>query len=379
MALTNRYPRVARPRRDYPSSRPTPRKRPVADNDNRRNRVPANDNVPSPLDFAPLEHGLRNTRVWRRLFRRLSPYGYVSGAVGLIPWLLPDQMPNLSSYGFQLICRIAPAIPRAGVSMGANAPNACGVPAYSMYALDNAPPIPSPNGGGLAIAYTSEPPVAVGGDLGVQLEEWWRPPTWQGGPAPGAYPPVPQLVPGSIILPPNLPEWQPMPHPWIDPLPNPNAPTVPPLAHPPYNKPHVGLPEASIRGRGRTEKIPTRAEEPQPLRRPRRRERERKIRIADMPDKRMRRLLGWLISAASEGGDFLDSLYDALPDSLRSSDDDTAAKFNKVFFNLDKVDFTEAVQNLIANQVEDRYFGKGFGDMTSALEDFGVELPSLKL
>ena len=98
-----------------------------------------------------------------------------------------------------------------------------------------------------------------------------------------------------------------------------------------------------------------------------------------MPDKRMRRLLGWLISAASEGGDFLDSLYDALPDSLRSSDDDTAAKFNKVFFNLDKVDFTEAVQNLIANQVEDRYFGKAFGDMTSALEDFGVELPSLKL
>lgn len=311
------------------------------------------------------------------MLRRFAPYGYVSGAVGLLPYLMPDQMPDLGAYGFQLICRIAPAIPRAGVSMGANAPNACGVPAYSMWASDNSPPIPSPNGAGLAVAYTSEPPVAEGGDLGIQLEEWWRPPTWQGGPAPGEFPPVPALVPGAVILPPWLPK--PVPHPWLDPLPSPALPQPRPLPHPPYNKPHFGLPEASVRGVGRSEYRSNPGPNAEPLRRPRRNERERKIRIRDMPNKRTRRILGWLVSAASEAGDFLDSLYDALPKELRSSDDNTAQKFDKVFRNLDKVDFTEAVNNLIANQVEDRYFGKGFGDMADALEEFGIELPTLKL
>ena len=57
----------------------------------------------------------------------------------------------------------------------------------------------------------------------------------------------------------------------------------------------------------------------------------------------------------------------------------SAEKFDKVFRNLDKVDFTEAVNNIWTNHVEDRYFGKGFKDMTDALEAFGLELPSLKL
>lgn len=114
-------------------------------------------------------------------------------------------------------------------------------------------------------------------------------------------------------------------------------------------------------------------------RRPRRDERERKIRIEDMPNKRLRRILGWILSAASEGGDFLEALYDALPDSVQHKDDNMAQKFEKVFKNLDKVDFGEAVNNIWTNQVEDRYFGKGFGDMSDALEEFGIELPTLKL
>ena len=86
-----------------------------------------------------------------------------------------------------------------------------------------------------------------------------------------------------------------------------------------------------------------------------------------------------MLSAASESGDFLEALYDSLPDDLKADKDTMAQKFDKVFRNLDKVDFTEAVNNIWTNHVEDRYFGKGFKDMTDSLEAFGLELPSLKL
>ena len=98
-----------------------------------------------------------------------------------------------------------------------------------------------------------------------------------------------------------------------------------------------------------------------------------------MPNQKLRRTLGWLISAASEGGDFLDIMYGALPKELQSDDANMAEKFETVFKNLDKVDFDKFVSDLWQNEVSDRYFGKGFGDMSDALEEFGLELPTLKL
>ena len=86
-----------------------------------------------------------------------------------------------------------------------------------------------------------------------------------------------------------------------------------------------------------------------------------------------------MLSAASEGGDFLDIMYGALPDHLQNDDANMSEKFQTVFSNLDKVDFDEFVSELWQNEVQDRYLGKGFSDMTSALEEFGLELPSLKI
>ena len=98
-----------------------------------------------------------------------------------------------------------------------------------------------------------------------------------------------------------------------------------------------------------------------------------------MPNQKLRRTLGRLISAASEGGDFLDIMYGALPKELQSDDANMAEKFETVFKNLDKVDFDKFVSDLWQNEVSDRYFGKGFGDMSDALEEFGLELQTLKL
>lgn len=378
MARTNRFP-IPREKRDYRPFRP-PSRRPYALNDNKHGfpGLPANDNypMPSPADMFPNKVRIPGYRKWQRIVTRAMPYGWLYGVVGFLPWLTPTVMPDPSRYGFILLCKIGPPPIRKGMSYGQyDAPNACGVPAYANNSMETFPGIPASNGRSYTIAYTSEPPVAEGGTLGIQLEEWWRPARWQGGPAPGEYPASPPARPPTTYLPPNLPDY--LPHPWLDPFKPPLLPEYPPLPRPPYRRPDKPyLPED--REVGDIDPLPK--PPPQPLpRTPRKRERERKIRIKDLPNMRLRRILGWLLSAASESGDFLESLYDALPDTLQSEDDTMADKFDKVFKNLDKVDFTKAVDNLWTNQVEDRYFGKGFSDMTDALESFGVELPSLKL
>lgn len=378
MAKTNRYP-MPREKRDYRPFRP-PSRRPYPLNDNKRGfpGLPANDNfpMPSPADLLPNKVRIPGYRKWQRAMLRAMPYGWLYGVVGMYPWYQPGGMPDFAAYGFRLLCKIGPPPIRRGMSYGQyDAPNACGVPAYANNSMETFPGVPASNGRSYTIAYTSEPPVAEGGTLGIQLEEWWRPARWQGGPRPGEIPAMPGYKPPKIYIPPDLPRVD--PHPWFDPFKPPGYPEQPPISRPPYRRPErEPLPEDRVYG----DADPLPEPPPTPLPRPpRKRERERKIRIKDMPNQRLRRILGWLLSAASEGGDFLESLYDALPDALQSDNDTMADKFDKVFKNLDKVDFTKAVDNLWTNQVEDRYFGKGFKDMTDALEDFGIELPSLKL
>lgn len=198
---------------------------------------------------------------------------------------------------------------------------------------------------------------------------------------------VPEWKPGRLepLPPPDLePDLRPPPwlDPWREPLrPDPKYPPRP-RTRPDPRPERPRLPEDRVDEEPTNEDPTFRPKPPDPRprpRRPRKDERERKIRIEDMPNKRLRRILGWILSAASEGGDFLEALYDALPDHLQHKDDTLAQKFDKVFRNLDEVDFTEAVNNIWTNQVEDRYFGKGFGDMSDALEEFGIELPTLKL
>lgn len=373
MAQTNRYPAVARDR-DY--RRPTRKLVPANDNLRLPKRpvpyIPANDNrpVPKPTEWAlsrpPRLPGFRR---WSRLFFRLYPP---------LAWLLTlydlyelwryyqegGLWPKPSNY-----VHCTDPFPEArDIRAMWFAPNICSSYTPGPFTTTSRPW--SPSRPWLHKMF----PRATWAQSRWYTEERWFYPEDPGTP---------------VIRPP------------IDPLPPPEFPDVPLI--PPYDwplveplRPRDPFPDRRrprdrrlepLRPRlpeDRVSEEPSNPREPDiPIVRlpepPGPRVRERKWRVRDMPNQKLRRFLGWLISAASEAGDFLDALYDALPDDLRSSKDGTAEKFDKVFRNLDKVDFTEAVSNLWQNQVTDRYYGQGFGAMADALEDFGLELPSLRL
>lgn len=94
---------------------------------------------------------------------------------------------------------------------------------------------------------------------------------------------------------------------------------------------------------------------------------------------RIRRALGKFLSGASEAGDALDAIYDALPDDVKSKDDKTLAdKFWRVYNNAHKVDTRKAMENLVKNDREDRILGPAFGQANENAEDYGFAPWSLK-
>lgn len=77
----------------------------------------------------------------------------------------------------------------------------------------------------------------------------------------------------------------------------------------------------------------------------------------------------WLLEGAFEGLDVLEALHDALPRHLRcngaigSAVHTGACMLDALLNNLDSVDWSEALENLVDNEIEDRFFGT-FGNMT---------------
>lgn len=106
-------------------------------------------------------------------------------------------------------------------------------------------------------------------------------------------------------------------------------------------------------------------------RRPRRGEKERKIRGQGLV-----KIFGAGLSNYSEVGDFIDCIWDALPEQYqtpakrageaihRNSRVHLGDKMMDLYENLDKVDFGEAVKNLILNQIEDAVVGRLIGRAT---------------
>lgn len=392
MAASNRYPRQAAVNRDYRRVTPQWDRTPANDNKPRpkpKSWIPANDNRPVPK---PNEWSLsRPPKVpgWARWMRRLMRF---AGPIGL-------ALTAYEIYELYQWYRELRAMRGWTVIRDCSPPSLTSWQGIKVRSFNNATPACVVNP---LAAFTSAPANVPYSDPRFQgigastLYEWDQ---FDPGAGPGGVrrhsertrytknadpflPPIDRFRPREE---PRLPDFRPPP--WEDPFVEPGRPLprTPPKPRPKPDPVRPGrplLPEDRVSEEPR---YPPRPEfrgkpEPEPLpRRPRKRERERKLRIRDMPNKKFRRLLGWLISAASEGGDFLDIMYDALPDTLTSSDADTAEKFDTVFKNLDKVDFDKFVSELWQNEVQDRYFGKGFGDMTSALEEFGLELPSLKI
>ena len=386
MAQTNRYPSArnsaARDYQERPRSRPrdwvpandnTPRRKPPS-------WIPANDNrpVPKPNEWSPPSRPrIPGYKQWLRRIMRVSPWlVYGLTAYEIWEWYQRQKVLDVSGLGFQMVCTIPGPKPWMRYFLG-TAGNNCGVGAQPLGTeAVSIPPLGQPSRPGRVSRDYVEFMFPTSSSRGTIMEVWKREIFW-GEPAEPGWTPGFEPMPW---LPPVIPPLYPTPDPWEDPFVTPNYPKEP-RRRPRVktsNDPRPRLPEDRVSEEPVFRPLPT-PDRPLLPRRPRKHERERKIRIRDMPNKRLRRIMGWLISAASEAGDFLDILYGALPDDLTNSDANTKEKFETVFKNLDKVDFDKFVSDLWQNEVQDRYFGKGFGDMSDALEEFGLELPSLKL
>ena len=186
--------------------------------------------------------------------------------------------------------------------------------------------------------------------------------------------PTDRPMPVPITLPDILP-------PWVDPLRPPGRPQpepwAPPVRRPPELRPPADRPETSDRGHTDPGSPPA----PEPWTRPSRPPpgtRERKV-IAR--DRAARRFLGWLTSTASEAGDLLDSLYDALPERYQVDEErpNTQEKLAALYANWQHVDMAEAFENIWSNEVEDRYLGEFFQGVQDGMAIGGVDFGGLKL
>lgn len=171
------------------------------------------------------------------------------------------------------------------------------------------------------------------------------------------------------------PGYVPIPEPWVqpdiptrpfDPTPEPRPPRVRPRRRPDPN------PETPPVGRPAEEPLPR--VNPRPSRPPRG-TRERKV----ATDRRTRRLLGWLLSGYSEVSDLIDALYDALHEDYQDPRDVTPYdKFQTLWEHIDKVNMSEAMTNIVRDQIEDPKMAEAFERAQELFESYGIELPDLR-
>lgn len=182
----------------------------------------------------------------------------------------------------------------------------------------------------------------------------------------------------------SLPEFDQVPWPEYLPLPDPDYWPVglPYPVRPPAVRP--GAPPASAGGKSTrdssspgTRNSKQTAFDPFP-RRPRKGEKEGKIKSEDD----LMAIFGRGLGTYSEIGDFIDSLWEALPDYYRTSRYGEYRyrghrtvpihdKFNDIYRNIEHMDWTQAVKNLIYNEVQDQIVGRMIGRTTKV---FGKNL-----
>lgn len=215
-----------------------------------------------------------------------------------------------------------------------------------------------------------------------QDHRWWYYPSPPTGPLPTFENPFPVGDPVPVpIAPPALPELPPGKPYWWDPMLNPPlAPMAPPNSVPPvrWRPPPAERPETSSRGNyapGHASPAPDLGPSPLPSRPPAR-TKERKI--GGRKGSWFRKYGGALLSHASEAGDLVDALHDALPDKYQS-DGNMADRLRALYEHSDEIDFDEAVRNIWQNHQEDRIWGQGFGKIQDMFDEYGIDLGSLRL
>lgn len=193
---------------------------------------------------------------------------------------------------------------------------------------------------------------------------------------PGSWP---EITPGGDPMP--IPVTDPIiVPPWVEPFvppgrprPDPTSPPVrrpPPLRPPPRPEGSTGGSTDPWVGPGPRPDTVTNPEPPGPG------VRERKVRASHAA---ARRFLGWLTGAASEAGDLLDALHDALPDELQAEGKTYADKVEALWQGWEHVDMAEAFENIWSNEVEDKYLGEFFQGVQDGMAISGVDFGGLKL
>jgi len=165
--------------------------------------------------------------------------------------------------------------------------------------------------------------------------------------------------------------------PLLEPLPLPLSPE--PLPYPKWRPRDEWLPDSDSRGyddpRGRVEPEPERDPDPLP-RRPRKDVHERKVKA---PLSVWRAIAGKLLSNYSEAGDFVEALFDALPDGVKPKNPTMPEMLQTLYEHYQEIDVAKAIENWVTNNRGDSIWGQGFGVLTDALEAYGLELPTLRL
>lgn len=81
------------------------------------------------------------------------------------------------------------------------------------------------------------------------------------------------------------------------------------------------------------------------------------------------------LAATTEAKDAVEAIWDALPGSVKAEGNEAKGlpeKFMDIYNNLDKVDWNEAIQNLIENHFEDAAIGRGLGALDRAAKRMGL-------
>lgn len=193
-------------------------------------------------------------------------------------------------------------------------------------------------------------------------------------------------VPDEYILPPRpvfIPFGSPVPfgvpmHPLAPmPVPVPKPIRLPGISFPgdPHNVDADGYndPGLKYRRKPKPSTNPVQGEQPSQARRPRRKEKERKV----TGSKKHLKFLGWILSQYSEIGDLVDALHGALPKELQVNGP-MNAKLKALYEHWDKVDMTQAVQNMVEDMVTDPKWAGVFEEMQERQEEFGLDLGGLK-
>lgn len=363
---SNRYARGLAPRRDIPPPRRTyrpPRYSPTPV----RPPLPSNDNHPGARRLPP---GL-SRQARRSLLRRIG-----LRAVPILGWALTAYEVGRLIRGFMNPEPVAIAPAGRLTPLGYTLTEDCGTPNGNEYgwmdvtrscgSVTNPSNVPlgnNPVDWGVSLrAYYWKHPLPTDPGYHPDFPRVGRKERWDRNPvgpyAPPGFVPIPDYWPLPGVVPrPFQPMPEPLPEPVRRPRPRPRPQDDPNVLRDPVPSP-VPAPRSWPR--------------PRPARRG---ERERKV----AGSAGLRRWLGWILSTYSEVGDFIDALYDALPDNVQSRGDrNLAQKFQRIYDNIDKLDLNEAMTNLIENQVTDPKYAEAFNEVQEVFEEFGFDLPDLR-